>query len=62
MFSVKVTDAKITPAKKTIALKNISAADLRLVDTDTGEDITADVLAALPDDVETLDFKLIFEV
>ena len=62
MFKIKETDSKVTVAKKTLDLKNISVRDLRLVDTDTGEDITSDVIAEMPDGVETVDFKIVFEM
>ena len=47
---------------KNIQLKNISVKDLTIVDTDTGEDITEQVIAEIPDDVEVVDFKLTFEL
>ena len=62
MFTVKEIDEKVTPKKKNLVLKNISVKDLRLVDTDTGEDISEDVIAAIPSDVDTVDFKLSFEI
>ena len=40
MFKIKEVDAKTTPRKKQLDLKNISVKDLKLIDTDTGEDIT----------------------
>ena len=43
-------------------LKNISVKDLKIVDTDTGEDITEQVVAEIPEDVDTVDFKLTFEL
>ena len=62
MFTIKEIDEKVTPKKKNLVLKNISVKDLRLVDTDTGEDISKDVIAAIPSDVDTVDFKLSFEI
>ena len=62
MFKVNETAAKVNPAKRTLDLKNISVRDLRLVDTDTGEDITNDVVAALPKDAEVVNFKITFEL
>lgn len=62
MFKVKEVDAKITPKKKNLELKNISVKDLKLVDTDTGEDITEQVIAEIPEGITTLDFKLSFEI
>lgn len=61
-FKVSTTEAKITAAKKNIQLKNISVRDLRIVDTDTGEDITQKVIAEMPNGVDTVDFKLTFEL
>lgn len=40
MIKISNTESKTTPAKKNIQLKNISVKDLRLIDTDTGEDIS----------------------
>lgn len=62
MFKISEVDEKITPAKKNLVLKNISVKDLRLVDTDTGEDITAAVIKEIPIGVETIDFKVTFEL
>ena len=62
MFTIKEVDEKVTPKKKNLVLKNISVKDLRLVDTDTGEDISEDVIAAIPSGVDTVDFKLSFEI
>ena len=61
-FKTKTTESKITPSKKTLELKNISVMDLKLVDTDTGEDITEKVIAEIPTGIETVDFKLTFEL
>lgn len=61
-FKTKTTESRITPSKKTLELKNISVNDLKLVDTDTGEDITEQVIAEIPKGVEVVDFKLTFEL
>ena len=61
-FKVKEVDAKVSPRKKNIELKNISVKDLKLVDTDTGEDITEKVITEIPEGVEVVDFKLTFEL
>ena len=61
-FKTKTTESKVTPSKKTLELKNISVKDLVLVDTDTGEDITKTVIAEIPDGIEVVDFKLVFEL
>ena len=62
MFKIKEVDAKTTPRKKQLDLKNISVKDLKLIDTDTGEDITATVIKEIPEGIETVDFKLSFEL
>lgn len=62
MIKISTTEAKVTAAKKNIQLKNISVKDLRIVDTDTGEDISAQVIAEIPDGVDVCDFKLVFEL
>lgn len=59
-FNIKDTESKVTPAKKTLDLKNISVKDLKLVDTDTGEDISQKVIDAIPFD--KVNFKITFEV
>ena len=59
-FNIKDTESKVTPAKKTLDLKNISVSDLRLVDTDSGEDISQQVIDAIP--FEKINFKITFEV
>lgn len=62
MFKVKEIEAKTTPRKKNLDLKNISVKNLKIVDTDTGEDITEQVIDEIPQGVETVDFKLTFEL
>ena len=62
MFKIKTTETKITPGKKTLELKNISVHDLVLVDTDTGENITDEVISEIPSGIDTVDFKLSFEL
>lgn len=62
MFKIKEVDAKTTPRKKQLDLKNISVKDLKLIDTDTGEDITEVVIKEIPVGIETVDFKLSFEL
>ena len=62
MFKIKEVDAKTTPRKKNLDLKNISVKDLKLIDTDTGEDITDAVIKEIPVGIETVDFKLSFEL
>ena len=62
MFKIKEVDAKTTPRKKQLDLKNISVKDLKLIDTDTGEDITDAVIKEIPVGIDTVDFKLSFEL
>ena len=62
MFKIKEVDANTTPRKKNLELKNISVKDLKLIDTDTGEDITEAVIKEIPVGIETVDFKLSFEL
>ena len=62
MFKIKEVDAKTTPRKKNLELKNISVKDLKLIDTDTGEDITEAVIKEIPGGIETVDFKMSFEL
>ena len=62
MIKVSTTESKKTPAKKNIQLKNISVRDLVLVDTDTGEDISNQVIDELPENITTVDFKITVEI
>ena len=61
-FKTRTTESRVTTSKKTLELKNISVMDLKLVDTDTGEDITDFVVAEIPEGIQTVDFKLVFEI
>jgi hypothetical protein len=62
MFKKKITESKTTPKKKVLDLKNISVEGLKLIDTDTGEDITKQVVSEIPEGITTVDFKLTFEI
>lgn len=62
MIKISNTESKTTPAKKNIQLKNISVKDLRLVDTDTGEDISQEVINEIPDGIDTVNFKITIEL
>ena len=62
MFKIKEIEAKTSPKKKQLELKNISVKDLKLIDTDTGEDITEAVIKEIPVGIEAVDFKLSFEL
>ena len=62
MIKITRSESKQTPARKNIQLKNISVRDLRIVDTDTGEDITEQVLNEIPEGIQTCDFKMTFDL
>lgn len=60
MIKISTTEDKITAPKKTIKLDNISVKDLKLVDAETGEDLSEQVIDAIPFD--TIGFKITFEL
>ena len=62
MIKINETPEKLNPRKRNIQLKNISLHDLNLIDTDTGENITQEVIDALPEETETIDFKISVEL
>lgn len=62
MIKISNTESKTTPAQKNIQLKNISVKDLRLIDTDTGEDISQEVINEIPDEIDTINFKITIEL
>lgn len=62
MIKINEVESKTTPRKKNIQLKNISLHDLNLIDTDTGENITQEVIDALPEGTKTIDFKISVEL
>lgn len=62
MIKISEMKSKTTPRKTNIQLKNISLHDLNLIDTDTGENITQEVIYALPEGTETVDFKITVEL
>ena len=62
MIKISNTESKTTSAKKNIQLKNISVKDLRLVDTDTGENISQEVIDEIPDEIDTINFKITIEL
>ena len=62
MIKINEVESKTTPRKKNIQLKNISLHDLNLIDTDTGENITQEVIDALPEGTKTVDFKITVEL
>lgn len=59
---IKITESqeKITAPKKTIKLENISVNNLKIVDVETGEDLSQQVIDAIP--FESIDFKITFEL
>lgn len=60
MVKISTTDSKQVAAKKTVKLENISVKDLRFVDAETGEDLSQQVIDAIP--YETIGFKITFEI
>ena len=60
MIKITESEEKITAPKKTIKLENISVKDLKLVDAETGEDLSQQVIDAIPFD--TIGFKIAFEL
>lgn len=56
--SKRNTKQSNTIKMKVITFKNISVENLRLIDTDTGEDVAQQLIDALPDGVDTIDFKI----
>lgn len=62
MIKINEIKSKTTPRKKNIQLKNISLHDLNLIGTDTGENITQEVIDALPEGIETIDFNISVEL
>ena len=59
---IKITESqeKITAPKKTIKLENISVKNLKIVDVETGEDLSQQVVDAIP--FEAIDFKITFKL
>ena len=62
MIKINGVESKTTPRKKNIQLKNIALHDLHLIDTDTCENITQEVIDALPEGTETVDLKITVEL
>ena len=60
MIKITESEEKITAPKKTIKLENISVKDLKLVDAETGEDLSRQVIDAIP--FETIGFKITFDL
>ena len=62
MIKISETEAKVTAAKKTVKLENISVKDLRFVDAETGDDLSQQVIDALPEGTEQVGFKITVEL
>lgn len=60
MIKISETEEKITAPKKTIKLDNISVKDLKFIDAETGEDLSEQVIEAIPFD--TIGFKITFKL
>ncbi len=60
MIKISTTESKQVAPKKTIKLDNISVKDLKLVDAETGEDLSQQVIDAIPFD--QIGFKITFEL
>lgn len=60
MFSVKDSEPKQPTKKRTIKLSNISVRESKFVD-DEG-DITNELLKALPNGIDTVDFKIVIDL
>lgn len=60
MVKISTTESKQVAPKKTIKLDNISVRDLKIVDAETGEDLSQEVIDAIPFD--TIGFKIAFEL
>lgn len=60
MIKINETEKKVTAPKRTIKLENISVKDLKLVDAETGEDLSQQVIDAIP--FNEIDFKISFEI
>lgn len=60
MVQIKDTEQKLSSAKRTINLKGISVKNLKLIEFETGEDVSKQVIDAVP--FEQIDFKISFEI
>lgn len=60
MVKISTTESKQVAPKKTIKLDNISVKDLKLMDAETGEDLSKQVIEAIP--FNQIDFKITFEL
>lgn len=60
MVKISTTESKQVAPKKTIKLDGISVKDLKLIDAETGEDLSQQVIDAIPFD--QIGFKITFEL
>lgn len=60
MFNITESKEKVTAAKRTIKLENISVENLTFIDADTGEDMSKEVIDAIP--FEKINFKITFDI
>lgn len=60
MVKIMESEEKITAPKKTIKLDNILVKHLKFVDAETGEDLSQQVIDAIPFD--TIGFNITFEL
>jgi hypothetical protein len=59
-YKVKTTLPKVSKKRKNISITDVKVNELHFVD-DTG-DITKDILKEIPDDVETINFKISIDI
>lgn len=59
-YKVKTTLPKVSKKRKNISITDVKVSELHFVD-DTG-DITKDILKEIPDDVETINFKISIDI
>ena len=57
MVKIKNTPPKMTEGKKTIIVTDVIVDQLKIVD-DSG-DITEEILSEIPEDIKTIDFRII---
>lgn len=60
MFSVKDSEPKQPTKKRTIKLSNISVRESKFVDEEG--DVTNELLKALPNGIDTVDFKIVIDL
>lgn len=60
MVKISETEAKVNAPKRKIKLENIAVDKLRLVDAETGEDLSQQVIDAIPFD--RIGFTITFEI